>query len=204
MARFFNPENPVWRFIGNLADLFALSVLWYLSCLPVVTIGSGTTALYYVTLKLSCNKEGYTIPDWWKSFRRNLKQGTVIWLIFLGIGAVLAADFYWSTHASGLYAKAMFFTFLVVAVLYVFGLSFIFPLLARCDNTSSALIKMSFAMAIRNFLPTLSVIVLTAGMFLAGVFLFWPILLLAPGLSAYINSYVFNRCFEKYGLNLPE
>lgn len=200
----FNLENPIWRFIGNLADFFLLSILWYLSCIPVITAGSGTAAMYYVTLKISSNQEGYTFAGWWKSFKSNFKQGAKISLIYLAFAAMLAADFYWSIYMDKLYAKAMFFTFLVVAVFYLFSLTFIFPLLARCENTTSSLIKMSVAMAIRNFLPTLSVLVLNAGMFLAGIFLFWPILLLAPGLSAYINSHIFNRCFEKYNLNLPE
>lgn len=28
--KFFSLENPVWKFIGNLADFFILSCLWYL------------------------------------------------------------------------------------------------------------------------------------------------------------------------------
>ena len=51
--KFFSLENPIWKFIGNLADFFLLSCLWYLCCLPVVTAGTATTALYYVTLKNS-------------------------------------------------------------------------------------------------------------------------------------------------------
>ena len=37
--KFFSLENPIWKFIGNLADFFLLSCLWYLCCLPVVTAG---------------------------------------------------------------------------------------------------------------------------------------------------------------------
>lgn len=111
MNRLFNPENPIWRFVGNLADFCLLSILWYLSCIPIITAGCGTTALYYVTLKMASNQEGYTFAGWWKSFRLNFKQGTVIGLIFLVFGSVLGIDFFWSTHVDGLYAKAMFFSF---------------------------------------------------------------------------------------------
>ena len=45
MERFFNIDNPVWRFIGNIADMFLLSLFWYLCCLPVLTIGAGSTAM---------------------------------------------------------------------------------------------------------------------------------------------------------------
>ena len=30
----------------------------------------------------------------------------------------------------------------------------------------------------------------------------WPVLLVAPGLAAYCNAFIFNRIFDKYGLSL--
>lgn len=203
MSRFFNLENPVWRFVGNLADLFLLSILWYLSCIPVFTLGTGTTAMYYVTLKMASNQEGYTFSSFLKSFKQNFKPATLIWLIFLAIGLVLAADFHWSLNAGNLFSTAMFLPFAVVAVLYLLCLALIFPLVARCDNTIKTTIGMCFAMSVRNFLPVLSAIMVTAGFFAVGLFIFWPLLLLAPGLSAYINSFIFNRILTKYHFDLP-
>lgn len=72
--KFFSLENPIWKFIGNLADFFLLSCLWYLCCLPVVTAGAATTALYYVTLKMARGQEGQLIPAFFHSFKQNLKR----------------------------------------------------------------------------------------------------------------------------------
>lgn len=204
MVRFFNLENPIWRFIGNLADFFLLSVCWYLCCIPVITLGCGTTALYYVTMKMAANKEGYTLRSFLASFKANFKTATPMWILFLGAAFVLYADFSWSIQSSTLFAKSMFITFGVIAALYCLCLSLIFPLIARCDNTVKALLKMCFAMSIRSLLPVLSTVVVTAAFFLFGIFVFWPVLLIAPGLSAYINSFVFNKVLEKYQLGLPE
>lgn len=204
MGRFFNLENPIWRFIGNLADFFLLSVCWYLCCIPVVTLGCGTTALYYVTMKMAANKEGYTFRSFLASFKANFRPATLSWLIFLGAGFVLYADFSWCLTSSSPFARSMFITFAVVAVLYFLCLSLMFPLIARCDNTVKALFKMCFAMSVRSFLPVLSTAVVTVAFFSFGIFVFWPLLLVAPGLCAYINSFVFNRVLEKYGLGLPE
>ncbi len=57
-------------------------------------------------------------------------------------------------------------------------------------------------MSIRSFLPVLSTLMVTCGLFSFGIFVFWPLLLIAPGLGAYINSFIFNRVLEKYGLGL--
>ncbi len=203
MRRFFQLDNPVWRFVGNIADMFLLSVFWYVCCLPVFTIGSGTTALYYVTLKLTSNQEGYTTTSFWRSFKSNFKQTTLLWLGFLAVGMVIAIDIYWGLTSGSSFGASLLPAFCIIAFLYLLVLSFLFPLLARCDNTSSALVKMCCAMAVRNFLPVFSALLLTTGIFLAGLFLFMPLCLIAPGLSAYLNSYLYNRIFTKYHLELP-
>jgi uncharacterized membrane protein YesL len=204
MKRFFQLDNPVWKFIGNLADFFVLSVLWYLSCIPVVTLGCGTSAMYYVTLKMADNQEGYTIRSFLKAFRRDWKQCTLIWLIFLGGGLVITIDLYWCLLQDSLVSRALFITFILVAIIYLLCLTFIFPLVARCDNTIKRLLGMCFVISLKNFLPILSAIVVTMAFFMLGVFVFPPVLLVAPGLSAYLNSFLFQRVFEKYHLNLPD
>lgn len=204
MKHFFNLENPIWQFIGNLADMFFLSVLWYLCCIPVFTLGCGTSAMYYVTLKLTSHQEGYTISSFFRFFRENFKKTTSVWLILLAALLVLAADFYWSLMSGGVFARAMFITFSIVGFLYVLCLTFIFPFMARCDNTVKELLRMCFVMSIRNIFPVLSAAVVNIGIFAFGIFVFWPILLVAPGLAAYINSYVFNHIFLKYNFNLPD
>lgn len=90
--KFFSLENPIWKFIGNLADFFLLSCLWYLCCLPVVTAGAATTALYYVTLKMARGQEGQLIPAFFHSFKQNLKQATALWVGYLAVGILLVLD----------------------------------------------------------------------------------------------------------------
>ena len=81
-AGFFNYDNPVWRFIGKFWDVLVINFLWIICSIPIVTIGSSTTAMYYVTLKLARDEDGYTIQSFFKSFKENFKQATAIWLIF--------------------------------------------------------------------------------------------------------------------------
>lgn len=202
--RLFDVENPVWRFVGNIADMFLLSVLWYLCCIPIFTAGAGTTAMYYVTMKLTANQEGYTLPSFWQSFRRNFRQASILWLGVLAIGGVLAADIFWAVSGGSPFGFYLLPAFAVMALLFLMVVSFLFPLLARCENTLSALVKMCCAIVIREFMPIFSALLLTVGLGLAGVFLFWPLLLLTPGLTAYLNAYLYNRILAKYQLSLPE
>lgn len=83
MGRIFDMDSPVMRFLGRLADLMILNLVTLLCCLPVVTIGASLTAMHYVLLKMVRNEESYIVRSFFKSFKENFKQATVIWLIIL-------------------------------------------------------------------------------------------------------------------------
>lgn len=202
MASFFSYDNPVWKFIGNLADFFMLSILWLICSLPIVTLGAASTALYYVTLKMAENKEGRLLPAFFSSFRQNLKQSSLIWLGFLFAGLLIVVDLLWASQQGTLIAMAMFVTFAIIGLLYLCCLSFVFVVLARCENTTSAIFKMACGMTIRNFPAVLAGVVVYAGFLLVGIFLFWPLLLVTPALPSYLNSFLYNRILARYELSL--
>ena len=154
--KFFSLENPIWKFIGNLADFFLLSCLWYLCCLPVVT-GAATTALYYVTLKMARGQEGQLIPAFFHSFKQNLKQATALWVGYLAVGILLVLDLVICLQTSSVFAGAMFFTSVVLLACWALFITMLFPLVARCDNTIGALFKMGIAMALRCMNPQILV-----------------------------------------------
>ena len=186
--KFFSLENPIWKFIGNLADFFLLSCLWYLCCLPVVTAGAATTALYYVTLKMARGQEGQLIPAFFHSFKQNLKQATALWVGYLAVGILLVLDLVICLQTSSVFAGAMFFTSVVLLACWALFITMLF--------------KMGIAMALRNVMPVLAALMVTVAFFAVGVFVFWPVLLVAPGLASYCNAFLFNRIFDKYGMTL--
>ena len=81
MGALFNLENPVWNFMGKVADLVILNLLALICSIPIVTIGASWTAMYYVTIKIVRKEEGYIIRDFFRSFKENFKQATIIWLL---------------------------------------------------------------------------------------------------------------------------
>ena len=44
MGSLFNPQNAFWSVFGKIADVLALSLLWVICSLPVVTMGAATAA----------------------------------------------------------------------------------------------------------------------------------------------------------------
>lgn len=46
LGRVFRYQGWLWRALNTLTDILALSVLWLLCSIPVLTLGTATTALY--------------------------------------------------------------------------------------------------------------------------------------------------------------
>ena len=134
LSGFFNYDNPVWRFIGKFGDLIILNVLWFVCSIPIFTIGASTTAVYYVTLKLARNDDGYTIRSFFKSFKENFKQATIIWLIMLAVGLILGFDMLFFTRGgfnmSQQFKTVMVTIFLAMSIIYLAIITYIFPLLS--------------------------------------------------------------------------
>ena len=200
MGGLFSIENPVWRFVNKLLHVLLLNVLWIVCSLPLFTMGAATTAVYYVTLKMVRDEEGYTIKSFFDAFKTNFKQATAIWLILIVIGAFIGADLtvYMRSSSISIFGMILMAAFFAVAVVYIFEHIYVFSLLARFDNTVWGTMKNAFLMSIRHLpysiLMVASNVILTAIGFLA----FPPILLFGLPLMAFVNSLFLVRIFDRY------
>ena len=202
MARLFDFDNPVWRFMGRIADMFMLTLLWAVCSIPIVTIGASTTALYYVTLKMAENQESYIIKSFWKSFTENLKTSTGIWGIMLLPGVVLGASAAAVFQAGGQWMPMFSWWLLILLFLYLLMLTLVFPLAARLDTGIKGLLYMAFMVAMKNFSWALLMTVVTFCAAALGIFVFWPLLLLEAGAVAYIHAVILvHVIFPKYNWN---
>lgn len=202
MAKLFDYNNPIWRFMGKVTDVCFLTVLWALFSLPVVTIGASTTALYYVSLKLAKDQEGYIWRTFVDAFKSNFKQSTIIWLIMLAVGAFLGVDLYFYYNMEGSIAVFLFWIFFMLTVIYTFFITMLFPLSARLDAKIGKLFFLTFMVTIKHFSWVLLMVVTTVCIYALGLFVFWPILLISMGGAAFIHSKILiYMVFPKYGWN---
>lgn len=203
MSNLFNLDGPVLQFINKIVYSVYLNILWFICCIPVVTAGASTTALFYVTLKMAKNEEGNITKAFFHSFKDNLKQGTKIWLILLSLGILLGVDGYVLYHMR---FENVFWTlctavFCVAAAAYAIVLMYIFPLLARFDNTIGAMFKNALFIGIRFLLCTILMAVIYFVMLLVVVRVFTPAVIFGEGLCALLCSYLLSNilllCQEK-------
>ncbi len=203
MRSLFNLDGPVLQFINKITYSVYLNILWFICCIPIVTAGASTTALFYVTLKMAKNEEGNITKAFFRSFRANLKQGTKIWLILLFLGAILCTDGYVLYH---LRFENIFWTlctavFFVAAAAYAIVLMYIFPLLARFDNTVGAMFKNALFIGVRFLVCTAMMAAVYFVMVLVVIRVFTPAVIFGEGLCALLCSYLLSNilllCQEK-------
>lgn len=94
MNRLFGPEGPLMTLLGKFANLVFINIFWLICSLPVVTIGAATTAMYSVCFKIVNNKGVSVVKGYFKSFKENLKQATMIWVLLLIAGVLVAYVIY--------------------------------------------------------------------------------------------------------------
>ena len=118
MSALFNLDNPFWRFMSKLGDMIMLTVVWLVCCIPIVTIGPATTAMYYVMLKLVRDLEGSVFKQYFKSFKENLKQGMIIGVIMTLLGALLLFDLTFYKDATGQIASLLWWASLIFFIIW--------------------------------------------------------------------------------------
>ena len=74
----FNPQNRFWSFMEKIMNLCALSLLWLLFSIPILTAGAATVAMFQYTLKLSRDEEGYVWKTFIRGFLKNFIQATIL------------------------------------------------------------------------------------------------------------------------------
>lgn len=153
-------DGPLIQFLSKMADLMWLNILTMICCIPIVTAGASLTALNYMALKIVRNEECYITRGFFKAFKENFKQSTVIWLIFLFVAGVLAVDYRIMTTAEVEINGAVRMLILVFGMLTLFTFMFVFPVQAKFSNPVRVTVWNSFVFSIVQFPKTILMVIL--------------------------------------------
>lgn len=201
MSSLFNMDGPVMSFLNRVADLIWLNILALICCIPIVTAGASLTALHYMTIKMVRKEEGYITRGFFKSFRQNFKQATIIWLLMLLMTALLWGDLFIMNQMMTGFPKALSIIVAAVGVVFVFTSIYIFPVLSRFENTIKNTIKNAFLMSILSFPKTVLMVVIYVVPIVITIFVpsVFPIMImLGIALPAYLASFLFSGIFRKF------
>ena len=90
---FLNYDNAIISFLRRMVDYFLVGLLWMVASVSVITGGAALTAALQ-TVKTSIRKDGGHIwQTFWRQFRAEFKQATVLWLLMLALSGILFLNF---------------------------------------------------------------------------------------------------------------
>ena len=197
----FSVNSPLMRALNLIADILILHFLWLLCSIPLITIGASTTALYYACMKRIRTNENYIVSNFFRSFKSNFRQSTIIWIIMAASGILLAIDFRFAAGIGGTLGTVINVGCAVIVLPWFFILLYIFPVQAKFENPIRNNIKNALLMSFRHFPLTLALILIDGSFLILG-FSSAPImgimLICGAGILGYLTSLIFVQIFRNY------
>lgn len=198
--KIFDLDSPLMNVLNKMADLMWLNILTLICCIPIITAGAALTSMHYVALKIVRNEESYITRNFFKSFKTNFRQATLIWLLLLLIAAILGGDYYIITKSGMQFSQVLIVLIMAAGVLVICTALYVFPVLAKFDNTIMGTIRNAFIMSILQLPKTLVMLVMVFFpliIYLVSLRLIPIIFLFGLSLPAYASAMLYNKFFQK-------
>ncbi len=195
----YNPDNKVILILTKCADMLLATFFWLLLCVPVLTAGAATSALYTLVWRIYDGQDVRVTREFFSAFRKNFWVSTGAWVLTLVTGMILCANMYacrLMDGSAGLYGIMKGST-VCFALVFSGGVTFLFPGIARYKVTVCQALKNSVLFAFRYWKVTAGALVLVVCSGLLLYFLEWySIVLLAP--NVYLHGVLLDRSFQEY------
>lgn len=206
MSKLFRMDSPLMRFLTKIADLMVLNILFCVTSIPLITIGASWTALYSVTLKMVRDEEGSVSRSYFRSFRQNFRQATLLWLGVLVVLALLVLDIrVLNGMAEGTAPGLLRVGVEILALLGIMVLQYLLPSLARFEASLADTLKNACMMALAHLPKTALMTAAAVGAVwitlinnttIAIGLMVWP--LIGFSLMAFGNSGILRKIFDNY------
>lgn len=198
--RFFDQDGGFMKYGAIVFDLIQLN--FFVLLITIVTFGLGfgaaATAMMYSIDRTIFEGNGYALKNFWKSFKINWKQASLLWVGALLIILISRLGMDITLQIGGAFsALTIVQTALMLETIFI--LIYAIPMLALVEFKLTDLIKNAFVIAHKHFLTTILCMVL-AGLVafmsveLHGVFL----LFLTSGVGVLINQLVVRKVLIRY------
>ena len=205
MGRIFDMNNKFFGFMSKVADLCILNIICVVCCIPVITAGASITAMYYVTLKMVRNEEAYIIRSFFKSFKQNFKQSTLIWILMAAAGIFIYMEKEALATMPGSMSQIFNYVIFAVYIPLVAVALYVFPTVAAFENKITTLITNAFYFAVKHIgyaiaVAVITILPMTMTLVDAKLFPVYMLIWLMVGfsLTAYADSWFMWKLFRPY------
>ncbi|MDE1549968.1 YesL family protein [Jeotgalibaca caeni] len=198
MKKFFAYEGKYYKVMNRIGNLIGISVLFIITSLPIITLVPSLSALYYTTVKTQRIGNGYPAKEYWKAWKRELKQGILLNILFLVTGIILLIDMLYVFQSGTVFGAISFAVLSFLVYIWLALLIYVPILLSRFSLSSFEVFKLALSMQFRHLPFT----ILFIGCYLIAAFVLYlmpiPTILLLPALVMYSLSFLIEKILKKY------
>ena len=191
-----NPNGRFNHIMTRVFDVLLLNGLFLFTSLPLITGGASAAALYYAMAKAVYHDRGQICREYFRAWKREMRQGICLHLIFLLVAALASLDLYHAMHLTG--AAQIFYLVLGAIIMLLLPVYiYVYPLLSRVEATVKEYLVMGMRIAAQHLLPTVLMLLLELVFLVLTVFI-PPLLLITPALFCLITCPHLERVLRKH------
>lgn len=192
-------DNPALFWMSKIGDFCALSVLWILLCLPVVTFVPACVALYDTVAHCLHGSEDGPVQHFFRTFKSELGRGILLSFVWLIIGFVFISGFNilfqmsQEDQALGPYALVYLFSMLIPLSI----LAWVIPIQSRFEHSFFGVFRSSAVYAIAH-LPTTIMLLVIFVLTVFAIYMLAVLALILPAIAVTIQCWFIERVFKNY------
>ncbi|MHA7987468.1 DUF624 domain-containing protein [Rathayibacter sp. CAU 1779] len=196
-----DPDSKVMSGATTFVSFIVLNVVFILTCVPFVTIGMATSALFEVTIRYSDDEGGQLIRDYLRALKSNWLRGTVVFVCFaLPAIFLVFSGLFWAFSGSTLSIAAAIVALL--GALYFFA-AFLYgcALVGRYDNRMRQTLKNAMLLPVAESWRTFVLVIIPAtAVSLSAVLPAFLVVLATIGFSvgAYGAGFLLRAVFKRH------
>lgn len=155
----FSPDSKFMEIFGRITDLVLLNLLFMITCLPIFTIGAATTALYTMCFQLMREEYSGIIKTYFKAFRDNFKQATLLWMLLVLIIGPGLYYFYVLFSLDSL-LRYLGFLFVILGLLSAMTASYVFPWISQFENSTARALRNALILSVSRLPRSAAILVI--------------------------------------------
>lgn len=198
----FSPDSTFFKMTTTISQFIMLNICYLIVCLPIITIGSATSALFSVTMRYADHEKGYLVMDFFKQMKENWKDSSLLFLLlFFPTIALIYSGIFWIRLNSSIFS--MLVGMIALSIAFYLGLSLIYglALIGRFDalfkQTIQNALYLPLTEPLRSLLFVLTAITIAALLTLIpGLRILWA--LFGFSFTSYCFAFLFLTIFKKY------
>ena len=199
----FSYDGKIYSFLSKFWHMVWISVLWIICSIPIVTIGASSTAAYYAMVKSVRKNEDSPTRDFFKSFKQNFAQATVMTIVYIVIGAAFSFATWFYYHRSGSFNLGLRWLFYILILVYLCTITYSFSWLSRFEMSTFHALTYPIAITLMHLGYSIGLIVFWAAAVIAlywsyNTFFFAPLIIITPGLKCLLDTFLIETVLKKY------